>query len=63
MVEYLAGKGEIDQTLQINMAILGEIQRTLYEYGEADLAKKYEDAYTRHLESIQGGRAPIRSDF
>ncbi len=63
MVAYLAGKGEIDQTLQINMAILGEIQRTLYEYGEADLAKKYEDAYTRHLESIQGGRAPGRSDF
>ncbi len=63
MIDYLVEKGELDQTFQINMAILGEIQRTLYEYGEAELAKKYDDAYTRIYEQMSGTRAPGRSDF
>lgn len=28
--------------------VLGEIQRVLYQYGEADLAKKYEDSYRKY---------------
>ena len=63
MVDYLITKGEIDQTFQLNMAILGELQRTLYEYGEAELAKQYDDAYTRFYEQMSGTRAPGRSDF
>ncbi len=63
MIDYLVEKGELDQTFQINMAILGEIQRTLYEYGEAELAKKYDDAYTRIYEQMSGTRTPGRSDF
>jgi hypothetical protein len=63
MIDYLVEKGELDQTFQINMAILGEIQRTLYEYGEAELAKKYDDAYTRIYEQMSGTRAPGRTDF
>ena len=33
--------------------VLGELQRILYESGENDLAKKYEDAYQKILERLQ----------
>jgi hypothetical protein len=45
------------------MAVLGELQNTLYEYGEAELAKQYDDAYTRFYEQMTGTRTPSRSDF
>jgi hypothetical protein len=63
MVEYLIAKGDIDQTFQMNMAIVGELQRTLYEYGEAELAKKYDDAYTRFYEQLAGTRNPGRLEY
>jgi hypothetical protein len=48
MADYLLRKGEIGRELQINTAILGELQRVLYQYGEADLAKKFEEAYEKY---------------
>lgn len=36
-----------------NLYILGEMQRILYENGNSELAKKFEDAYNRILENLQ----------
>jgi hypothetical protein len=55
MAEYLLQKGELGRELQINVVILGELQRVLYKYGEADLAKKFEDAYEKYGNALQGG--------
>jgi hypothetical protein len=46
MLEYMLRKNtDMGRELQINMAILAELQRTLYKYGEEELAQRYEDAY------------------
>jgi hypothetical protein len=50
-------KGELGRELQINVVILGELQRVLYKYGEADLAKKFEDAYEKYGTALQSGGA------
>jgi hypothetical protein len=42
--------------LQLNVVILGELQRVLYKYGEADLAKKIEDLYEKHASVLQTTR-------
>jgi hypothetical protein len=55
MAEYLSQKGELGRELQINVVILGELQRVLYKYGEADLAKKFEDAYEKYGTALQSG--------
>jgi hypothetical protein len=36
-----------------NLYYLGELQNILYRYGEAELAKKYEDAYDAALKNMQ----------
>jgi hypothetical protein len=36
-----------------NLYYLGELQNILYRYGEAELAKKYEDAYDNALKNMQ----------
>jgi hypothetical protein len=33
--------------------VLGDLQRILYENGETDLGKKYEDAYTNYMSNLQ----------
>jgi hypothetical protein len=35
------------------IVVLSELQRVLYKYGEAELAKKYEDAYEKNAEVFQ----------
>jgi hypothetical protein len=55
MADYLLQKGELGRELQINVVILGELQRVLYKYGEADLAKKFEDAYEKYGTALQSG--------
>jgi hypothetical protein len=50
---YYLAKGEYGNDLQYSIIILGELQRVLYKYGEADLAKKYEEAYQKHGEFLQ----------
>jgi MFS family permease len=39
--------------LRRNIAILSSLQRTLYENGQDDLAKKFEDAYNRLVATLQ----------
>jgi Protein of unknown function (DUF2723) len=54
MIGYLI-KQRVGLTLDLrrSLYILGELQRVLYENGEADLAKKYEDAYNAHVSMFQ----------
>ncbi|HYG04653.1 MAG TPA: DUF2723 domain-containing protein [Chryseosolibacter sp.] len=50
---YYLAKGEYGRDLQVSLIMMGELQRVLYAYGESDLAKKIEDAYTKHAEAFQ----------
>ncbi|HEU5292242.1 MAG TPA: DUF2723 domain-containing protein [Cyclobacteriaceae bacterium] len=50
---YYLAKREYGNDLNYAVIILGELQRVLYRYGEADLAKKYEDAYQKYAEILQ----------
>jgi hypothetical protein len=51
---YLAGAGNsLTNELRNNIVMLNILQRTLYENGENELAKKYEDAYTKLLTDLQ----------
>lgn len=50
---YYIGKGEFDRSLQENLMILGTLQRILFEYGENELAKKYESSYKKYYDIFQ----------
>jgi hypothetical protein len=58
MIEYLvkSGDGNLGYEIQVNLVILGELQRALYRNGEADLAKQYEDAYDAAVGQLQLNR-------
>lgn len=51
--DYYISKYEYGRELQINVVILGELQRVLYMYGEEELAKKVEDAYTGYENALR----------
>jgi len=54
MATYLINEGYgLTSDLRRNIFILNAIQRALFENGEEELAKKYEDAYTRLVASLQ----------
>jgi hypothetical protein len=53
----------LSQELRRNIFILNSLQRTLYENGEMELGKKYEDAFNKHLNSLQIGGAVDREDY
>jgi hypothetical protein len=55
LATYYIQKREYGKELQLNIAILGELQRVLYKYGESELAKKVEDNWERHFSVIQAG--------
>jgi hypothetical protein len=52
MLDYLITNNIVSSDLRLNMAILGELQRIMYENGEADLAKEIEDKYDRFAASM-----------
>lgn len=58
MATYLMSKRDIGRELQVNIIILGELQRVLYMYGENDLAKKLEDLYNKHRNVLQINNVP-----
>jgi MFS family permease len=61
---YYIRERQLGREFQINLMLLGELQRVLYANGEADLAKKIEDAYTKHGEAFQNNRGGVdRQDF
>lgn len=51
--DYYISKYDYGRELQINVVILGELQRVLYMYGEEELAKKVEDAYSVYEKALQ----------
>lgn len=54
MAAYLIGKGYgLTIDLRKNIYILGELQSTLLENGESELATKFEEMYDRHVGSLQ----------
>lgn len=54
MVNYEIRKySGISMEVRRNLYILGELQRILYENGNEELGKKFEDAYNRILENLQ----------
>ena len=62
LASYYIKNREFGRELQVNVVILGEIQRVLYRYGESELAKKVEESYEKHAAVLQGG-SQDRSDF
>jgi hypothetical protein len=64
MATYLVGEGSsLSGDLRTNIVVLNILQRTLYEHGETELAKKYEDAYTRLISALQIYEGGSRNDF
>ncbi|NOT74611.1 MAG: DUF2723 domain-containing protein [Cyclobacteriaceae bacterium] len=54
MTDYeMAQFSGISLDIRRNLYVLSELQRILYENGELELAKKYEDAYQRIVETLQ----------
>ena len=54
MATYLINNGQgVTLELRKSLFILGDLQRILHENGEHDLAKKYEDAYEKHVANLQ----------
>ena len=54
MATYLTSDGQgYSDDLRNNIVMLNILQRTLYEHGEKDLAKKYEDAVQRFMGYLQ----------
>ncbi len=52
MAEYLIAEGDYGRELQVNIVVLGELQRALFSHGEEELATKIEEAYNRHASNF-----------
>ncbi len=48
--------GGLSRDLRLNLFVLGELYQILYENGESDLGKKFEEMYEKHLADLQIGR-------
>ena len=54
MIQYLAkDDNNVGYELQRNLLVLGELQRALYQNGEEELAKKYEEAYQKIVNELR----------
>ena len=60
LASYYINQRKFGRELQVNVVILGELQRVLYKYGEADLAKKIEESYEKHAAILQTGMDTFR---
>jgi|JI10StandDraft_1071094.scaffolds.fasta_scaffold00158_13 hypothetical protein len=64
MATYLIDENSgLSQELRRNIFILNSLQQTLYENGEMELGKKYEDAFNNLLARLQIGGAGDRGDY
>lgn len=62
MAEYYLKENTLGRDLQINIVILGELQRILYENGETERAEKLEKLYEKYANAFQR-RGLNRLDF
>lgn len=53
LAEYNISKRNFGNDTYNAIVVLSELQRVLYKYGEAELAKKYEDAYEKNATVFQ----------
>jgi hypothetical protein len=53
MAAYYIAQRDYGNDLYNSIVVLNEIQRVLYMYGEADLAKQYEEAYQKYADMLQ----------
>ncbi len=53
LAEYNISKRNFGNDTYNAIVVLSEMQRVLYKYGEAELAKKYEDAYEKYVVIFQ----------
>ncbi len=53
MADYYIAENEFGRELQVNIVILGELQRALYQHGENELAEKIENAYGKHDQTLR----------
>ena len=59
MATYLIDKGEgLNTELRKNLYILGNLYQTLYENGETELGKKFEETYEKIMSGLQSKRPP-----
>lgn len=58
MLDYYIGRREFNSEVRLNLAVLGEFQRIMYEYGEADLAGNIEASYEKYAEMIGAPTRP-----
>jgi hypothetical protein len=62
LATYYLAKRDYGRELQIPIFLLGQLQRTLYMYGETELAKKFEEAYEKYNTAFEN-RTVVRSEF
>ena len=55
LATYYIKERSYGRDLQMNVAILGELQRVLYQYGETELAKKVEGNWEKHFGVLNSG--------
>jgi hypothetical protein len=48
--------------VRLNLAVLGELQRMMYEYGEEELATRIEADYVKYSDAL-GGRPARPGDM
>lgn len=48
MLDYYIARRDYPSDVRLNLAVLGEFQRIMYEYGEADLASRIEADYEKY---------------
>ncbi|HET9055148.1 MAG TPA: DUF2723 domain-containing protein, partial [Cyclobacteriaceae bacterium] len=53
LADYNVSKRNFGNDTYNAVVVLGELQRVLYKYGEAELAKRYEDAYEKNVVIFQ----------
>jgi hypothetical protein len=53
LAQYYMDERDYGRELQINIVILGELQRALYRYGEMDLGKQVEESYNKYKEIFE----------
>ncbi|HEX8040312.1 MAG TPA: DUF2723 domain-containing protein, partial [Chryseosolibacter sp.] len=63
LAAYYLREREYGRELQIPIVILGELQRVMLQYGETELADKFEAMYTKHASAFQNRSGFKRSDF
>ena len=63
LADYYLSEGEYGRDLQIQIVILGELQRTLFEYGKTEAAERIEALYNKHYAAFQTRGGFDRSNF